>query len=158
MYRIIISLFLSYTSLSFANSGVMFEQGFGAAGDFVFTTVAGGANTCTLTAGTPIALRYAVCAASPCSTATFKVTANANVGSMTLLAGHTYHLSASAINSLAENYANNLGTNATNVQIIQLYCGNAGLNANISNSGMYSASCTSTTCTATSGPLTVTFP
>lgn len=138
-------------------------QSIGSAGDFVFQTVATQRSpTCTLEAGPTYAIILAACKNfdTDCSDDNNWVNMNVNQGGSIELQGNmSYHFTLVNIKALSDKYHNQRSNPGypNRIQIRQLYCSGADL-AVLSNNGMYSASCSSSGCTATSGPIEITFP
>jgi hypothetical protein len=136
---------------------MVLQNGFGAAGNFVFITRAGTTNTtCTLTgAGALIIYLCLNPNNNDCSTVV-NVVSEPNVGDITLMAGSTYHLSAQNVKQMSSGYHANTGSYPDTIQIAQMLCGGIG-QASLSSFGIYHANCDGLGCT-TADVLTVTFP
>jgi hypothetical protein len=157
----IISILLVLSSLMCRNSlanPLVLKNGFGAPGNFVFTTIAGSITNCELK-GTDTPLTIYVCLNPPgndCSVLPDHLTSEPGNGDFTLVAGNTYHLSGVNVKQMSNGYHTNYGNYPNKVQIANILCSNGG-RATLSSSGMYNASCNSSGCT-TSDLITVTFP
>lgn len=138
-------------------------QPFSAGGNFVFQTVAPVSDpdkTCTLQPESTFSLIMYACQTNSldCTDDNNYVQININQNpSIDLVGNASYHFSPQNIKNLSDRYFNRSGGYPTRIQIQQLYCSGAGA-ATRSNEGMYTASCSSSGCTATSGPIIVTFP
>ena len=159
---ILLSLSFSVCTNSQANSitqPLILQNGFGSSNDFVFTTVAGSTSTCELN-GVDSPLTIYLCLNPPsndCSTIDH-IISEPNNGNFILIAGNTYHLSALNVKQTSNGYHTNYGSYPNRIQMTRIFCSNAGSSATISSFGIYDASCNSSGCINTSGPITVTFP